>query len=119
MSAICYPDSNRIGRFNILYERAEQEGYMLSALFALCQILKYEPHESGRGVTFYAASQLFQPLLEGEEIPEYRIESVYDGNFDSPERERDRINLGRFGFVAIRQFLIRVPAVSTHITTHH
>ena len=114
---IAYPDSNRIGKFNIMHERLRNgaERPMLQALFGLCVVLDTQEHESGRGKTFFAASELFQPLAEGEEIPEYRIECACNMAFENPERERDRINSGAFGFCAIRQIVVRVPpAQFTH-----
>ena len=111
---VSYPDSNRIGKFNITHEtlRAGGERPMLQALFGLCVILSTEPHESGRGTTYIAASDLFHALTEGEEIPEYRIEFVHDQPFDREDREAARINSGKFGFVAIRQHIVRVPPAS-------
>ena len=71
---VIYPGSNRIGKFNLQHEllRDGAERPMLQALFGLCVVLGTEAHESGRGLTYIAASDLFQPLAEGEEIPEYR-----------------------------------------------
>lgn len=108
---IVYPDSNRIGRIWLPFEvlRNGADAPMLKALFGLCVILKTEPHDNGRGMTYYAASDLFQPIGEGDEIPEYRLEVVYDSAFDNPERERDRTDSGKFGFCAIRNFILRVP----------
>ena len=108
---ISHPDSNKIGRFNILTDSLDER---VAALFTIMTVLKVEPHESGRGKTFFAASDLFQPLLEGEEIPEYRIDSAYDCAFPDADKESRRINVGKFGFVAIRQHIIRVPPASVH-----
>jgi len=60
---LSYPDSNRIGKFNINFEQQRNgaERPMLQALFGLCIVLEVENHESGRGKTYYAASELFQP----------------------------------------------------------
>jgi hypothetical protein len=114
---IVYPDSPRVGRFQITYELLRDGSHrpMLQALFGLCVVLDVEDHESGRGKTYTAASELFQPLKEGEEIPEYRIECACNMAFENPERELDRINSGAFGFCAIRQIVVRVPpAQFTH-----
>lgn len=113
---ISFPDSPRIGRFNILSDKIDDPHSQ--ALFSLCTVLHEEPHESGRGTTFYAASDLFQPLNEGEEIPEYRIESVFDGNFEREDYQHQRIDSGRFGFVAIRNTIIRVPTLGIQTTVH-
>ena len=113
---IAYPDSPRVGKFQIAYEflRNGAERPMLQALFGLCVILEVEPHESGRGKLFYAASDLFQALHDGEEIPEYRIEYAWpDRAFTNPADERDCIKTeGGFRFKAIRQFVIRAPSAS-------
>jgi len=116
--AIVYPDSNKVGKFNVLYEvlRNGAEAPMLKALFGLCVILDVNDHESGRGRTFTAASELFQPLREGEEIPSYRIEfAKKDVPLPREEDERRRINNGDFGFTAIRQNIVRVPALNINI----
>jgi hypothetical protein len=108
---IAYPDSNRIGWFKISHESLQDGAHapMLKALFGLCVILELAEHESGRGKMYTAASELFQPLAEGEEIPEYRIEFAFDQAFPDPEHEAKRIDNGRFGFVAIRKLIVRVP----------
>jgi hypothetical protein len=115
---IAYPDSNRIGKFQILHEVLfdGRERPLLQALFGLCLILDTEDHESGRGKTYIAASALFQPLIEGEEIPEYRIECAWpDQAFKNPEHENDCIGSAGFRFKAIRQIIVRVPpAQLTH-----
>lgn len=109
---VVFPDSNRIGKFNLTHEllRDGSARPMLQALFGLCIVLDVEEHESGRGKTYLAASELFQPLGEGEEIPEYRIEFARNQPFLNPEREAQRVNSGEFGFAAIRQIILRVPA---------
>jgi hypothetical protein len=115
---IVYPDSNRIGKFNLQHEllRDGSARPMLQALFGLCVVLDTEGHESGRGKTYFAASDLFQPLAENEEVPEYRIEFACNQAFINPEHEARRLNSGAFGFVAVRQIIVRVPAAS--FTTH-
>lgn len=110
---ICYPDSNRIGKFNILHEvlRDGRERPMLQALFGLCVILDVEEHESGRGKTYIASSELFQPLAEGAEIPEYRVERAWpDQAFKNPEHEGDCLKSAGFRFKAIRKLIVRAPA---------
>lgn len=106
---ICYPDSNRVGQFHVLYELHDAR---LRALMSLCTVLHSEPHECGRGTTFVAASALFEPLAEGDEVPTYRIECAYDMAFAQPDHQARRIDAGPFGFVAIRQIVLRVPAVA-------
>lgn len=115
---IVFPDSNRIGKFSIPFETLREGGErpMLQALFGLCIILKTEAHESGRGTTYIAASELFQPLGEGEEIPEYRIEFAFDRPFENSEREAARMESGKFGFCAVRQFILRVPPASVGVS---
>ncbi|HKQ24109.1 MAG TPA: hypothetical protein VJT81_06670 [Burkholderiales bacterium] len=112
---ISYPDSPRIGKFRVLHEflRDGSRRPMLQALNGLCVILHTEDDETGRGKMFYAASELFQPITEGEEIPEYRIECATNMPFENPEYQRDRINSGIFGFVAIRKIILRVPTLTT------
>ena len=115
---IVYPDSNRIGKFNLTHEllRDGSARPMLQALFGLCVVLDIEEHESGRGKIYIAASDLFQPLAEDEEVPMYRIEFACGCEFTNPEREQQRLNSGAFWFVAVRQTIVRVPAAS--FTTH-
>lgn len=108
---IVYPDSNRIGKFNLTHELLRDGSVrpMLQALFGLCVVLEAEEHESGRGKTYIAASELFQRLAEGEAIPEYRIEFACNQAFTNPEHEAQRLNNGAFGFVAVRQIIVRAP----------
>ena len=109
---IRYPDSNRIGKFNVLHEVLADgtNRPMLQALFGLCVVLDVSENESGRGKTYIAASDLFQPLNEGEEVPEYRIDFAHDRAFPNADHESMRINsTNKFGFVAIRQTVVRVP----------
>jgi len=115
---IVYPDSNRLGQFFVPYEvlRNGADRPLLQALFGLCLPLKTEEHENGRGLRYYAVSAMFQELLEGEEIPEYRIAMVC-GKFENPEYERQRTNSGEFGFVAVRNTIIRVPPVHVSVNT--
>jgi hypothetical protein len=116
---ISYPDSNKIGQFFLTYEviRNGADAPMLQALFSLCVILHTEQHENGRGISYYAASEkLFQPITDGSDIPEYRLEIVYDRAFENPERERGRINVGLWGFCAVRKTILRVPPVQVQMT---
>ena len=110
---IKYANSNRVGCFRILRDNAIEPAF-LKALHALITPLHKEPDDTGRGVMFFAASDLFEPIEEGAEVPEYRIEAVYDGHFEAPDWEARRVNSGRFGFVAIRKIVVRVP--TAHIT---
>jgi hypothetical protein len=96
-----HPDSNRIGCFNVLYDEHDAR---LRALLEGCTVLQVEPHESGRGKAYYAASPMFEPLADKAEIPEYRIEGEQDG--------------GKWTFKAIRKTIIRVPPVSVHVSAN-
>jgi hypothetical protein len=109
---VAYADSNRIGKISILYEvlRNGSERPLLRALFSLCTILESYENESGRGETYIVASELFQELHEGEEIPEYRLECAWpDQAFRDPEHEKDCVKAGEFRFKAIRKIIVRVP----------
>lgn len=101
--------SNRLGCFRVLTKN-DLAPELFKALHKIITPLRKEPDDTGRGVMFYAASDLFEPLLEGAEIPEYRIESIHvDARFPQPDHEARRINSDRFAFVAIRKIIIRVP----------
>lgn len=117
---ICYPDSPRIGKFSILREILQdgRNAPWLKVLFGLCVILESGPDESGRGTEYIAASDLFQALKEGEEIPRYRIELARNMAFENPELEARRLGNAAFGFAAVRQNIVRVPAVSMRTTAH-
>jgi len=106
-----YPDSNRLGKFNITYETLLNDRPMCAALFALGVVIYTERHESGRGIIYYAASEAFDELTDKEEIPEYRIEFVYDRPFENPEWEARRVASGKFGFAFFRNTIVRVPAL--------
>lgn len=113
---IAYPDSNRIGQFRIMHEVLldGREAPLLKALFSLCVILHTEQDETGRGLHYYAVSELFQPIPEGE-IPEYRIECAWpDQAFKNPEHELGCLKAvgSGFRFKAIRQNIVRVPPAS-------
>lgn len=114
---INYPDSNKIGKYNIRHELLNDGSArpMLQALFGLGVVLDTYENESGRGKTFIVASDLFQALAEGEEIPSYRIEFIFDGKFTNSEWESKRINSGNFGFVAIRQIIVRAPPATLSV----
>lgn len=112
-----YASSNRVGMFRILHELLQdgRERPLLQALFGLCVVLHTEPCESGRGVYYIAASDLFEELREGEEIPEYRIEMAWpDQALKNPAHELTctRSADGRFRFKAIRKIIVRVPPAS-------
>lgn len=96
-----FPDSNRIGSFNILHEEHDER---VRALLSGCTILQAEPHESGRGKIYYAASPMFEPLADGSEVPEYRIDGEQDG--------------GKWNFKATRKTVIRVPTVGVHVSAN-
>ena len=115
---IMYPDSNRIGKFNVLYEllRDGAQRPVLQALFGLCIVLEVEENESGRGKTYIAASELFDPLAEGEEIPQYRIEVAPGGRFADEFLESRRKDSGAFSFAAVRNTIVRVPTAQFHHT---
>lgn len=115
---IAYSASPNIGKFNIPHETLHDGGEapMLKALFGLCVILHTEQHESGRGMTYVAASELFQPLREREEIPEYRIEFGHLRPLPDAELEARAIASANFRFAAVRQVVIRVPPAQTHLS---
>jgi hypothetical protein len=109
---IAYSASNRIGKFRVLHEILNdgREQPLLKALFGLGVVLHVEPCESGRGMTYIAASELFEPIVDGQEIPEYRIEFAWEGRaFTNPEHEKDCTTSGAFRFKAVRQVIVRVP----------
>lgn len=114
---IAYADSPRIGKFHIPHETLNDGAQrpLLQALFGLCVVLEAGDHESGRGKTYIAASELFEALSEGDEVPEYRIEFAFDMPFEALDHEARRLNNGRFGFVAIRKIIVRVPPVSVSL----
>jgi len=118
---VAYPNSNRVGKILISFETLRDDAVLCGALFALLSpsaehpnsaILGVEDHESGRGKAYIAASDLFQELADGEEIPEYRIECVHDQPFANPEWEAKRIDSGKFGFAAFRKIIVRAPPAS-------
>lgn len=112
---ILYKDSNRVGFVLIPHETLKHEGEMFGAFLSLVTVLHVEEHESGRGKQYYVACPvdvpLFEQLGEGEEIPEYRLEFSIEP-FKNEEYEAKRINSGKFGFVAIRRLIVRVPSAS-------
>lgn len=117
---IHYPNSNRVGKFRILFEMLREGRELCGALFALCVMLSVEDHESGRGLHYIAAAPLFEPLAEGEEIPEYRIEAAPPGaRFETVEHEAAAVGApGAWRFVAIRQLVVRVPPLAVGIEAH-
>ena len=113
-----YSDSNRIGKFNIMFEMLEDRE-LIGALMALITVLEAYPHESGRGTTFIGASEIFQELQPGDEIPEYRLEFDHPIRPLPPERARECTKSGAFGFRAIRNTIVRVPpATFSHKALH-
>ncbi len=106
---IHYPDSDRLGCLLILHETLRDDGAMIGALLAMCKVILDEEHESGRGRRFTLAGPMFQPLNEGEEIPEYRVEFVHDQPFANPDWQARRVDSGRFGFAFFRKTILRVP----------
>jgi hypothetical protein len=118
---VVYPDSPRIGKFNITNEilQSGREREMLQALFGLCVILGVEDHDSGRGKTYIAASDLFQVLTDGEEIPEYRVDCAQRQPFVNPEHEARKLESSNgYAFVATRQIIVRVPPAQMHAKTN-
>lgn len=111
-TAIAYADSSRIGKFNVTFEQ-QRDRALWQAILGLCTVLEAFAHESGRGTTFIAASELFEGLTEGAEIPEYRIQIAVNEPFKAPEleaRRKDaRVDGSVIGIVAIRNTIVRVP----------
>ena len=107
---VTYSSSPKVGKFSIMDELLQDDAQRpwLRALFGLCVVLETQRDESGRGVEYICASELFQPLGEGEEIPKYRIDMTHT-KFVREEDELRRLNSGPFGFVATRQIILRVP----------
>ena len=103
----------RIGKFNVLHEK---HGECFTALRKVLKLRHAGAHPSGRGKTYVAESDMFEPLGDGQEIPEYRIESVHDGAFECPIHQARRIDSERYGFIAVRNNIIRVPAVQMRTT---
>jgi hypothetical protein len=114
---VYYPASNRIGKFLIRYETLENgaERPWLQALFGLCVPLEVVDHECGRGKEFCCASEMFQPLAEGEEIPQYRIECEIARPF-TPEENAKATTSGRFKFYAVRRIIVRVPPATLSLS---
>jgi len=105
-----YGNSNRIGRMLLLHDVLQDESNRpwLKALFALCLPLEILDHESGRGKEYICSSDLFDPLRQGEEIPEYRIECELALPFTEEENRRATAS-GPFKFYAVRKIIVRVP----------
>ena len=109
---IAFSGSNRLGRLLILHEKLRTDRPWISALFGICTLLHSEEHESGRGMAFIVACDAFDEIPEGGEIPDYRIEAVYDQAFENPEWQARRVDSGRFGFAFFRKIVVRVPPAS-------
>lgn len=112
---ISFPNSNRIGKYRIMREfmTDDENRPILKALQSIVLIIETEPDETGRGTMFYAASDLFEPIAEGGEIPEYRLCWARNCHFEREDYEAKRID-GKageetIGFVAIRKIVIHVP----------
>lgn len=104
-----YSDDPHVGMFDL---PSDIERPIADVLIQSCKaIISIAPHESGHGTTVIAAHPgLFEPLLEGEEVPHYRIEFAVDGvPFEDPAQEARRFNAKGFGFVAVRRYIVRVP----------
>ena len=108
----------KVGIMNITHEmHADRE--LMSALMKHVTVLNAQQHESGRGIEYIVSCELFDDLKEGEEIPEYRIEMCPPGmKFDNDEYEQRKQVGTDFRFVAIRQFIIRAPVLSTSLSVH-
>jgi hypothetical protein len=113
---VYYRDSNRLGKFSIrdeiLNDGAERP--WLGALFAMCVVIASHPDESGRGREFIAACKMFEPLVEGEEIPRYRIECESIRPFTEDERARATASCG-VRFYAVRNHIVRAPLLAIHV----
>lgn len=117
---IHFPDSDKIGCFRILFETLRDCRAQVQALFNLCTVVHVEDDETGRGKMYYAASDLFEQIKEGSEIPEYRIESREGLNkFDQSEHEARAISsTNSFRFVAIKKIIVRVPTLQIGHKAH-
>jgi len=109
---ISHSDSNRVGRLLILYETLRDDRAMIGALLALCTVIHVEDHESGRGKAFVVACAGLDELVEGQEIPDYRVECAYDQAFENPEWQQRRHDSGKFGFAFFRKIVVRVPPIA-------
>ena len=114
---VYYVDSNRLGKFNLTFEMQKDRELMGSLFKLMTPVIEAYPHESGRGTTFVAVSELFHQLGEGEEIPQYRLE------FDHPsapplseEARRECTKSGAFGWRAIRNNIVRVPPLNINLS---
>ena len=121
-NTVVHADSPHVGRINVTWESINDRERM-TALLAMCTLLRMEDHESGRGQTLTLVSEdLFDPLGEGQEIPEYRIESAPPGmQFENAEWESrgksSQVGNGQsqWRFAAFRKILVRVPAIQLHM----
>lgn len=115
-----YSHDPRVGKFNLRYELLESgaDRPLVQAIFGLCsEIHEVSENESGRGKTYIATSVLFQPLIEGDEIPEYRIECELARRFTDEENAKAVVS-GGFKFYATRKIIVRVPTIGVHAVAH-
>jgi hypothetical protein len=110
---LVFEGSSRVGQFRVDDQFVVENRELIGALLGLCVILDVRPDDSGRGRLFTCASDLFEPLNEGDEIPEYRIEATHGStNFPQDDHEARALAAGDgFKFVAIRRVIVRVPAI--------
>lgn len=118
-------DDPRVGQFSVTDEVAGDRA-LLDSLMSLMTVMESWRHESGRGMSYIAISELFQPISvpygdKTAEIPTYRIE------FDHPrkpladrEAAKECIRVGRhgLGFRAVRQNIVRVPLLNVRVQAH-
>lgn len=101
-----YSDSPRVGRF-CLPAKLKEDRDLVRALLASCTtILSHAPVSGGE--EFYAVHPMFDELLEGEEIPSYRIDFFSPG--EEPPEHKPFTSEG-LTFSCTRQFILRVPTV--------
>lgn len=101
----------RVGRFAL---PRDIERPIAEALLSACVVLHDEQVPGGH--EFIAHAPLFEPLMEGEEIPRYRIEFVANCPFEDAGLEAKRVDVGPFGFAAVRQYVLRIPTIAIATT---
>lgn len=114
-----YSATNHLGRFNVLYEQLASDRLLWQTILGLGVVIEAFPHESGRGTTYILASEkLFQPLTEGEEIPQYRLDVAKNEPFRDEQLEARCVKLKIEGsevrIAATRQHIIHVPPAQMH-----